>query len=670
MNIKDRRIKHEINRIIKENLVKGYVPTSNEVIAELGTYMSLNNLTLPSYQYKKIYSNFSLEDINEAKKDVSSDLNIVFESIADLYKEVENQINKFESEKKKYNYRINQLQSELLNLVNKYSTNAYTDTFMERFNDMSNINIANTTCNIDINNNEVTLGKLSDVVYSDIYDITVDTSKIGENGKVTFMNGNPLSYTNTKGSYWKIEVSKPSQEPTTVALVIDLGKIVPINKIEVESPLIKSTTVLIEASADGDKWSKMSEGVIETKITSNLHNNIRFIRLSFNKVEADKFGDGMFKYIYILDTIKLYQVAYAKSSVLLSNPIKLESNINKVSIIDDSIIPSSTNIEYFVAINSPNPEWIPITPVNRPELQQDNKVITFNTINSVVGKQIFLDSSVSKEEYEKKNLSVNTQKIYTLTPNSIGQGQIVRSKLFKGANSWRVDKLTTYIEGNPSKDIFLRNAKDIQTSYKSLTPLRTSQILNGETFNQASVVKYSITLECPDTEQVVNAKLVSNCPTTIYLNGGTPIYEGSPSDNETKNATVKYKFTRGTNVLEIIQNVDKANSENIVPAYLDLGLSLEVLSLYIYADPIPMKEVSLFNLRYNTNNQKDVYAIEKSNNGYEVLIKDDDLSIKYMISYDYVIEDVKEILLSAILKRNYESVNITPKLKGYEIRII
>lgn len=666
MNIKDKRVKAEIDRTIRENLVKGYIPTSNEVISEIGNYMASNNLSLPSYQFNKIYSDFPSSVLNNAKYNISNDLDIIFECAAELYQETEKQINKFESEKRKYDYRLNKLQSELLNLVNKYSSNAYTDIKIENFSDMNEFNIAQTTCDIDIRNHEATLQRLSDSIYSDISDITADFSNVGSTGITITTNGLPIDYISKSGIYWKAEVSKPTQETTEISLLLDLGKITSINKIELETPFMKPTNIIIEISTDGDRWISSDSSTIETKYISNLEGSMRYIKIRFSKDEADKFTNNNFQYIFLLDTIKLYQVEYAKTSTMISTPIKINSNINKVSIIEDAVIPPSTTISYFVALNGKNPEWVPITPLNRTNTDV-NKVITFNTVDTVIEKQISVDSTVSKDEYELPHLSVNGQKIYTITPTGISSNKIIKSKLYKGTNAWRVDELITYLPDTAElgKELFLNNVKYTNTYYQNLTQYRSGQILNGKQYSANTITKYTTSIECAENGQTARGKLVAGFPVTLYLNG-KQIYAGIPS----KNQNVDYEFKGGINVIEAIINVNKANLEETAVVYLDLGINLEVISSYRYAEPEPMKEVSLFDLRYNTNNQKNVYSIMESNDGYEVLVKDDDLSIKYMMVYDCIIEEIDEILVSAVLKRGYDSISITPRLKQYELRII
>jgi hypothetical protein len=117
-------------------------------------------------------------------------------------------------------------------------------------------------------------------------------------------------------------------------------------------------------------------------------------------------------------------------------------------------------------------------------------------------------------------------------------------------------------------------------------------------------------------------------------------------------------------------NVNELNQVTYASASVDLNIDLQSIASFICAEPYPLREVTLFDLRYNTNNQKDVFAVKKTNSGYAILVKDGDMKICYRLVYNEVLEVVNEVLLKIVMKREYETVNITPRLKGYELRIV
>ena len=657
MNINDKRIQKKIDSIIYENLSNGHLPTSNEVIGSISKYIYENNLSMPNYEFSKIYKDFDIEDLNNSRMSVAEDLSIVYKSILELYEEIDGQVEKFDAEKKKFDYKINSLQSTLFNLANQYSASGYAETFIENVVDMQNFNISLSDCDIDLQNQNITLKRLQDKPYTNIASISVESdSEVIQNGRL-------IDYINTDGHYWQGIVSKDKQEKTYVSIIIDFGKTVNINQVEINAPLLKTGLIDISTSNTMESWIAQYAGVLTTKCLANMQGEFRYIKLVISKEEADKFILNTYQYHFIIDTIRFFQVNYASKSVLISNPIKTNSNINKVSIVDESIRPNSTNVKYYVALNSSTPEWVPINPLN--DIAEENKVITFNTIETGRFRDIYLPEGISSDAY--KQFKANGQNIYSI--GEIKDIEITKNALYKGINSWRVDVLKDIetIEGPVGKAIFIKNqmSDNLSTYYK---PILAGYLFKNDSFNGTCAVKFTTTIECPKEISPKSAKISSTYPLSIYLNGDL-IYSGTP-DASTE---VTYAFKEKKNVLEVVININKANAGDENPISIvttHMNLDLAKISTQIYADPDPMTEVSLFNLKYNMNNKKNVYALRKINDGYQILIKDDDLSIGYRFFYDYIAQNANELLVKVELSREFNSINVTPRLEKYEVRII
>jgi hypothetical protein len=466
-----------------------------------------------------------------------------------------------------------------------------------------------------------------------------------------------------RGIYWKADLRTKAQKQTSVEIVLDLGKEVRANKVEIEAPMIKPVDMEIQTSKDGAEWGVKYKGTISSILNANISGSSRYIKIRMSKTEADKFIDEEYSYIYLIDTLSIYTVNYANTSILVTKPIKMDSNVNKVSLIADEEVNSGSNITYYVALNQDNLEWVEINPLNRSDGNAD-KVVSFSTTEMVEGKNIFVDTSVSKKEYKMDDISVNGQAIYNITPNGLTQSNIVTNKVFKGVDSWKEELLTTYVDGVAGKEVFIENQAS-SASYQKINSYRNGLIMDSREFTQTCVAKYGTTLECPDNDRVVKARVLSNYPITLYLNGEV-IFAGYPIEGY----DVNYFLKNGKNRIEVVVNINSINDLGKAVAHLDLGIDMKSYSKYIYAEQDPMQEVSLFNLKYNTNNRKDVYALEKGNNGYNLLVKDDDLSIGYIVSYEYIIQDIDEILVSAVLTKNYEYIDISPKIRRLEVRTL
>jgi hypothetical protein len=151
--------------------------------------------------------------------------------------------------------------------------------------------------------------------------------------------------------------------------------------------------------------------------------------------------------------------------------------------------------------------------------------------------------------------------------------------------------------------------------------------------------------------------VASTHPFTIYLNG----QKLTPEQNN----MITYNFIKGVNVLEVIVSISNSN-----PVSLNLNLDLLKMGNSLCGNRDPMRAVSLFDLRYNTNNQIDVYSLHDAGDKYILLVKDKDLSIRYELVYDYVTDPISDIRVKAVLQREQSTVDITPRLISYEVRFL
>lgn len=650
MSIHDKRLKAQIDEIIKCNLSKGYIPTSNEVVSELSKYVASNNLDTPNFKFSKSIKNFTAAELDKAKGLTSDDLDIIYSSLVELYQLSEEQVDKFEVEKKKYDYRIAKLESLLTGMVAKYSTNGYTANHKDSFSDMGNIDLSLTTADVDITNHEATIKRLSDILYTDF------NVQVSSNGRLV-QNGDINTFIADTGVVWQGIIQKDVQELTSTTLLIDTKVAGGINKIELEAPMLKTCAVEISTSLDGDKWNTEYSGVVLNRCVANFSTKLRYIKVVFSRTEADKFSLGKYLYYFIIDAIKLSAINYAMQSTLITKPINAGMNINKVVLVDNANVPPSTSIEYFIAMKSAAPEWLPISPVNA-RTRENPDVVSFNTIESDKRLPIKLPDGVSNEAYELKNLAANGQKLYAIA--ELDSIDITRYKLYKGIRSWKVDTLNQNLIGPQTHAVFIQNIKSITTSYSPIVLEKPSLILNGVTFTSNCVKRYSTTIYRNSSKTVVKAIPVSTNPVTIYCNGEI-IFSGTP----TTSVTLAYPLIKGLNTIDVILTVNNAS-----PVSVDINLNILTLGSRVCADKEPLTPVSLFNLRYNTNNQYGVYALYKVDTKYIVVTKDPNLQIEYEFIYDYVVEEIKELLVKAVLKREHVGINVTPHLLSYEVRFI
>jgi hypothetical protein len=423
-------------------------------------------------------------------------------------------------------------------------------------------------------------------------------------------------------------------------------------------PVLKKCDIAISSSTDGDEWNAEFEGKVSALCAANFSNSFRYIQVILSKIEADKQKLGKYQYYFIVDNIKLDTVRYSMESDMISKPIGIGSNINKVSLSVDAVMPTSTSIDYYVAAKSDDPTWIAISPEEATN-KVNPTVIAFNTIETDQRLSIQISDEISNDAYEMKNYSVNGQHLYAIA--EIDNTEITAHKLYKGMNAWKVESLAMTANGTQTHSVFISNPSIITTKYVPISDDKPGLILNNQQIATNAIMNYSTTI-CREAGDTVYKEIVAaSHPITVYLNG-VILYSGTPSSG----TTITYPFKKGSNLLEVIINV------NGTPAACsaDLNLSLFSIGSIICANKAPMKSVSLFDLRYNTNNQYNAYTLYYVDGKYKVIVKDPNLAIRYDLVYDYAVVPVEEIIVKATLRREQSTVDTTPRLLAYEVKFV
>ena len=652
MSIHDRRLEVEINKIIKKNLEDGYVPTANEVIGQLSRFLVENNLNLPTFQYKKVTKGLTASAVNKAKKEVAQDVETLFGSLIELYQLAEDQIHRFSVEKKKYDYRLAKLESKLTSLIGQHSTDGYLLGYMNSFSDMDTIDLSMTDADIDIFNQEATLKRLSDVPYRNF------TASVSSEASLLLQSGKIGDIVNTEGIAWQGIIEKDTQEKTTLTLIIDAKEITKLNRLNIDMPMLKKCEVVVSTSPDGDKWNEEYKATIVDRCSTGLSGQTRYVKVEISKTEADKYHLGKYQYYYIVQDIQLDSINYTLESNVVSKPIKAGININKISLFEESEMPPSTSIEYYVAASSESPVWIPISPVNSKN-RTNPTMIAFNTVETDQRISISIPQEISNNAYELKNYSVNGQRLFAIA--ELEGIDLTNHKLYKGINAWKVQSLTATVSGPQTQSLFLDNSALIKVEYTPIVEDKSSLVVANKSFTENKVLYYSTNIYREAGDINFKEIIASSHPITVYLNGKI-VYSGTPSSG----VKADYQFHKGQNLLEVIVNIPSTPTVCSV----DLNLPLLAIGSQICANANPMKQVSLFDLRYNTNNQTDVYTVYTIDRKHSVIVKDSDLAIRYDFIYDYIVDPIEEILIKATLKREHASVDISPRLISYEVRFI
>lgn len=672
MRLYNERLSNIIEYIIKKALQKGILLNSEEFKENLNKSLKNTDLTKPLFKKKDTKYGYTLDDYNTSKEDLNQDFNIFFNTIIELYKQLQENIDKYTSLKINKEKIIKEMEKELEEVIFQFAPNEYLNQFKEEF--LNNNYIENTN-NILINliNHEVLLNRsiivkhpiLASNISYDIDEPSYTCSK--------FEDGKPI----------KIVINKEKQYTTYCKIIIDLKESVYISSIDLSFSFIKPCSIEIET----DNYLVFEEDIVKNK-TIEINGFCRTITINFEKKEADKVildsnSKILYQYIFCIDKIDIYKNRYVSKGTLETSLISLPENTESFKFDAEDYIPNNTKIEYFYRTNKDN-NWTPLKKDIIYDISAFNKNNIYKTNNCI--------SNEYEEEIKRNNLYIIKD-----FKNQISNNRTI----YKGNNTWKQEiyKITQeeFNENTFLQDIALYSPW--QTSYQDATE-RFGQLLSNSNIwinDNQSLDNYYYTQKILDMFYLEH-QYIDDSPSNLVVKWSINVYlEESISDtydiikNNIKNAYVyingvlsntKYIFNKGWNKIEIYVYYEPAlkntkeeitkediSEDNIQTKTLIIPFPQSVYK-YILMDNKPLKEVDYQYLRFSKDIDKEnEYAVLNKtidNNNYQyILTANNDKNMDYLIEYKTIITNEQTIQLKAVLSSIDQLY--TPKLYSYQL---
>jgi hypothetical protein len=696
MGIRDKRFFRAVNRIIREELQKGNLPSSKEFSYRLNQYLAEHDLSRPEYNFKPVREGSTARsyDYNKSMNDVYSDLGILYENTIDLHNYLTKNFSKFEVDKSKLEYEVNVLENQLKEDILLYNNNGYLNSVYDVFDDMSKVDATKTDAHVDVKKHEITIPELKNTSRKIAPPITRCTfnvlPELKNSVKVMGINGEPQNaLSDSINSTWQELIVTDIKQNVAGYYFLEFDEKQTINRIEVSVHGMKPTMVRIEFSPDsGLNWFTLpyyEEGklVADSYLFDFPSLDATNVRILLQRSEPDDASDtnnfaldvpaNTFQYTMGLKHLGFYQMAYPPLATFVSTPLKVDVpagtnfSISKVSLnVDESIVPA-TDIKYWIATPpaSGDPEWKPISPVNRENPAYD-QIIDFRNITNAPANKMSIDPNLSLAEFTREDLKANGISFYQI--GSVENKSIVNSteRLYAGANSWGIKKFA-YQQADHDTHVptMLDWAKpqDYEFDFVEIEDGKPGLLMDGVTHTAAYNYMFTagvLSSKYQNTESCIPA---STEPITVYVNGQI-VFSGIPD----KSSKVPFTFNYGWNevvVLLYTRNVDAANGVT-----LDMNIDMRDLGTNVYSQASPMSLVSLHDLRYNVkSNDRNSYAIEVVNDKANIILNHADPGLQYDFYFNYIQGDAQDtILFKAELSKNDTGSSISPKLSSYRLR--
>jgi len=332
MTIKMRKLDVAINNIIKEELMKGEMPSSDKTTSKINAYISQNDLSAPNLLVRLAQRGLTVssEDYKKMLDESFNDLSILYSSAIKLNNMATTNLNKYEVERKRLEYQLDKLEKELQELLLLYSDSGAVNSVYDTFSDMSKIDQQLTNANVDITKNEVTIKasrtettKITPTDWQINFRLYSGLSSV-ETNIISGTLNNIL--TQSYDEVWKQEIISSTVQTVGGYVTIDFDTIIVANKILLSLHTVKPTVVKVEFCSDGINWLELPYSTTESVSGNKTYNfpdigfkSIRFL-LSKNENDTTTTVNNIEKYSYIfgIREISFYNFSYMSLHLYLN----------------------------------------------------------------------------------------------------------------------------------------------------------------------------------------------------------------------------------------------------------------------------------------------------------------------------------------------------------------
>lgn len=682
IGIEKKRFAAAVEKILKEELQKGNIPSSKEFGLRLTKYLQSQNLGRPEYVFQKVANGDKAVSAfyNDVVAKIQKDLQILYENTIAIHEELNGKFDWFETEKNKLEYESRKLENELKEKISLYGKTGFLTSVFDVFDDTAKVETQDDVI-IDVKKHHVVLKEEQDTSYV-LYPSGTITFHMPKTSEGIFkrvpLTGKPQQILSSyKNESWQEIWLAKDKGPASGYLEYVFENKEIFNRIEFEVQTVKPCEVRVEFTSDNQNWFHLpyyEKPVVTDKAVSFDFPSIEAyaVRIWITKTEHDMevvHPEGyQYQYVFGAKTLSFYQLRYPSVGTFITRPLKPAYNgafsIGKVSLVTEEELPVGTDIEYFVAIPGDSPEWKSISPVNR-ENPTSPQVLDFKYITESPANSLGIPEGYNVEEYELPELTANGIGFYQI--GSIEKKEIIKNteRLYAGKNAWFV-KSTVRDYGSahiPSLNDWFQPPSEVKMDFQRMETGRPSVIMQGRKHTEHVQYYYSMGIFCDEKEKVFSTTPASTEPIAIFLNG-EKIFEGIPNSRTQVNYTLK----NGWNDIVLLvytQSVDTANG-----ATVDIGFDPSNLSVHVYASSKPLKKVSVFDLQYNTkNNDWATYAFYEDKDKQYVVLNHAIPGITYDLYMDYIDQEPRDtIQLKAVFRQNGQAAYTSPKLQRYTIQ--
>lgn len=683
MPIKDTQRNLVKKSVLQEKLREGFYPSVLLVEQLADEAFKEKAAGVPRFTYRPMIKGeaSSVEDYNQTYKEIGLDLTVGFEEVKYLNNRIMSLTQFYESNRTKVDKELQdiELKSSAIQMKSEAKTNKEVvgdmiNNFLSvDFKGNNKRNIPRTDAFVNLKYGDVEMKRARNSTHKhDLSGAKVKFHTEESDLQIIHLSPTNAALTDTIHDAWRSIVVAKESKTIVAYYTLELDDVIRATNISIDTQVGNPVYVTLLLSSDGKEFTTYEKRkVVNGYQWAFEGREIKVIQFRLEKREEDRPNGSEFEYIFGAKNIQAIEDRYVDQSYFVSKPFALPDHeaIESITLEATDYLPPDTGIRYYVGLDYDTNviEWQEIT--------KDRAVIT------EMVKPYKMEVNRFTEGYGDLMYEQFGQRYHRIA--KLPYKPLKKSvQLFIGRNMWLRETMPvpfTYEETEDGSDavVYQTGVHDwvrVGTARKDYIRIQNRfDYLQQNMFHRYTT---NVFVEEPETYRSI-IRSSENASHAVFLNGS----QIKPIGDD-----YFLSFKYGWNTVVVYAYSRDENEELLLDFYVPK------MSNRIFANRRPLEQVSLYDMLNNTSNRMHGrFAIDDENNlivnyhpktldiqntltrGQADPRKEVRLSegIEYSLEYKYSVSDKDEhkIRLMAILSKEKELIQTTPRLKDYKLII-
>lgn len=708
MSIRRIQLNRVLEKIIRHYLNYGKYPGFQTITYHLSSWLRRNKLGAPSFKFHPLQKReeSSSKKFNQEIEAIHTDLSDAYQSTIEHTNTSLKNFEYIEIERDKLRHELALLEKDInkLLMIESNVDHRYFEGEIISFENAENVDQTKSNVHLDLKKQVVSLKEM----LKSSSQIQIDPSKVYfetlmPHSKTAALESISRAFDqNSNTAWWQVVKTKtPGSIQSEKSQGMRAHLIVPfdgpklLNEIRYVSHHGSPTYIKVEYSTDNTSFHPIP-GEQNYRIVTSAEvwefspipaTAVRFV---FEKKEHEDRSAGQYQFYFGAKEISFYEKRYEEEGVLYTNPIEFSNPIRIASIETNDHIPLNTSIDYEVALFNPNRQteeltWQPLKSIENS--MNTNKYAEFS--NKYIRTMNFGNA-------EEAGRIVNGMHVFRLvrdngdpiiseivTDAGVGKTEetfdrIKQAQLFRGINQWKREQAYVPFTGEIPlnhmwTDLYNEDPEKILTDYLEIS--NTLTLKDKESPAHTNFFRFTT---CVYTnEKIVNPfslSMIKTLPNGIRTRIGTYSVYVNQKRQKIINDEFTLKLEAGWNEISILYHLGNVQERRDFPTNqlaeeTYIGKFNFRVQQKIRAELKPMTYIDFHELFYNVSpNNRDYFSIDERQIILNYLPKNCMFQFKYEADVDDSLLS-HHLILRAILKREKNSVNMTPTIKNINIRV-